>query len=62
MSMLCPKVFLLKQFLGKKSAGSKPKGLGAEYGSKRAAGDMKKKNAPEPFAYLPLDVRSLNRR
>ena len=36
--------------------------LGSAYASKRAAGDMKKKDAPEPYAYVPLDIKTLNKR
>ncbi|KAH0557965.1 RRP12-like protein [Cotesia glomerata] len=38
------------------------KTLGAEYRSKKAAGDVKKKGKPDPYAYVPLTRASLNRR
>ena len=38
------------------------KEFGAEYKSKKAKGDMKVKGKPDPFAYVPLDKGSLNRR
>lgn len=47
---------------GAKPASNKPKLLGAEFRSKKAAGDMKKKDKPDPYAYLPLDISTLNRR
>jgi hypothetical protein len=43
-------------------AGGKPVSLGTEYRSKKAAGDMRKKDAPAPYAYLPFDARQINRR
>ncbi|XP_008545740.1 RRP12-like protein [Microplitis demolitor] len=38
------------------------KAPGAEYRSKKAPGDIKKKGKPDPYAYLPLTRASLNRR
>ncbi|OWF35995.1 RRP12-like protein [Mizuhopecten yessoensis] len=38
------------------------KPIGGEYKSKKAGGDMKKKDKPEPYAYVPLDFQSLNKR
>ncbi|CAN6471177.1 unnamed protein product [Victoria cruziana] len=35
---------------------------GNEYGSRKAAGDVKKKDKLEPYAYWPLDRKMLNRR
>ena len=35
---------------------------GAQFRAKKAAGDMKRKGAPEPYAYLPLDRKSLKKR
>lgn len=35
---------------------------GAQFRAKKAAGDMKKKGAPEPYAYLPFDRKKLKRR
>jgi len=37
-------------------------GFGAEYRSKKAKGDMKRKGKPDPYAYIPLDAKSLNKR
>ncbi|CAG5119515.1 unnamed protein product [Candidula unifasciata] len=36
--------------------------FGQDYRAKRASGDMKKKGQPDPFAYVPLDFKSLNKR
>jgi ribosomal RNA-processing protein 12 len=35
---------------------------GEEYRSTKAAGDMKKPGRPDPYAYLPLNPRMLNKR
>jgi ribosomal RNA-processing protein 12 len=35
---------------------------GAEYKSKKARGDVKKEGKPDPYAYIPLDMSSLNKR
>lgn len=35
---------------------------GAEYRSKKAGGDVKRKGLPDPYAYLPLQKNMLNRR
>ncbi|XP_052773393.1 RRP12-like protein [Mya arenaria] len=35
---------------------------GAEYKAKKADGDVKKKGKVDPYAYVPLDFRSLNKR
>ncbi|XP_066585957.1 RRP12-like protein [Prorops nasuta] len=35
---------------------------GSEYRAKKAAGDIKKKNKPDPYAYLPLTRSLLNKR
>ena len=35
---------------------------GAEYRAKKARGDVKKKNKPDPFAYIPFDFNKLNKR
>ncbi|XP_031500044.1 uncharacterized protein LOC116264144 isoform X2 [Nymphaea colorata] len=35
---------------------------GSEYGTRKAAGDVKKKDRLEPYAYWPLDRKMLNRR
>jgi len=37
-------------------------GFGDEYRSKKAKGDMKRKGKPDPYAYIPLNVKSLNKR
>merc|ERR1712142_616698 len=37
-------------------------GFGSEYRSKKAKGDMKRKGKPDPYAYIPLDAKSLNKR
>eukprot|EP00112_Aurelia_sp_Birch-Aquarium-sp1_P019873 Seg500.3 transcript_id=Seg500.3/GoldUCD/mRNA.D3Y31 product="RRP12-like protein" protein_id=Seg500.3/GoldUCD/D3Y31 len=39
-----------------------PKKFGAEYKAKKAGGDMKVKGKPDPFAYIALDRKNLNRR
>jgi len=39
-----------------------PKRLGEEYASKKAGGDIKRKGKPDPYAYVPLNPASLNRR
>lgn len=46
----------------KKSSAIKGLKLGDEYKAKKAKGDMKKKDAPDPFAYVPLGGSLLNRR
>jgi ribosomal RNA-processing protein 12 len=35
---------------------------GQEYKSAKASGDMKRKGKPDPYAYIPIDNRILNRR
>lgn len=35
---------------------------GSEYRSKKAKGDIKKKNKLDPYAYLPLKRTALNKR
>ncbi|XP_055342940.1 LOW QUALITY PROTEIN: RRP12-like protein [Paramacrobiotus metropolitanus] len=35
---------------------------GAEYRAKKAGGDMKLKGRPDPFAYIPLNLKDTNRR
>ncbi|VEN55811.1 unnamed protein product, partial [Callosobruchus maculatus] len=37
-------------------------GLGSDYKSKKAKGDVKKKGKPDPYAYLPLKRSTLNKR
>lgn len=34
----------------------------AQYRSKKAGGDVKKKGKPDPYAYVPLQMSSLNKR
>lgn len=34
----------------------------SQYRSKKAGGDVKKKGKPDPFAYVPLQMSSLNKR
>ena len=43
----------------KKSKFHKPLADGREYKSKKAGGDMKRKNKPDPYAYLPLNKGQL---
>lgn len=57
------------QFGGKgiyRSLDNKSKGEasepGSEYRSRKAAGDMKRKGKPEPYAYVPLNRQTLNKR
>jgi ribosomal RNA-processing protein 12 len=38
------------------------KEMGEEYKSVKARGDMKRKGKPDPYAYIPLNRQSLNRR
>nr|XP_006820689.1 PREDICTED: RRP12-like protein-like [Saccoglossus kowalevskii] len=35
---------------------------GVDFKAKKAGGDMKKKGKPDPYAYIPLDFKQLNRR
>lgn len=42
--------------------GGQQVGLGAEFRARKAGGDMKKKDMPQPFAYLPFDARQMNKR
>ncbi|XP_026293865.1 RRP12-like protein [Frankliniella occidentalis] len=44
---------------GKSSASN---AFGSEYRSKKAKGDVKKKGAPDPYAYVPLNRALLNKR
>ncbi|XP_017778728.1 PREDICTED: RRP12-like protein [Nicrophorus vespilloides] len=37
-------------------------GTGSEYKSKKASGDVKKKNKVDPYAYVPLERSTLNKR
>ena len=43
----------------KKSKFHKPLSDGREYKSKKAGGDMKRRNKPDPYAYLPLNKGQL---
>nr|SVE74944.1 EOG090X00E0 [Daphnia dolichocephala] len=40
----------------------KPVDYGAEFRSAKARGDVKRKNQPDPFAYVPLSRNALNKR
>ncbi|CAH2052754.1 unnamed protein product, partial [Iphiclides podalirius] len=42
--------------------GSAASGAGKEYSSKKAKGDVKKRGKPDPYAYLPLSRKNLNKR
>ncbi|XP_046963765.1 RRP12-like protein [Vanessa cardui] len=44
------------------SAASVASTVGTEYKSKKAKGDIKKKGKPDPYAYLPLSRKNLNKR
>ncbi|CAH2093470.1 unnamed protein product [Euphydryas editha] len=44
------------------SAASVASTVGTEYKSKKAKGDIKKKGKPEPYAYLPISRKNLNKR
>ncbi|RUS76379.1 hypothetical protein EGW08_015859 [Elysia chlorotica] len=46
----------------KKSGPQSDAGFGQEYRSKKAPGDVKKKDKPDPYAYVPLNFNSLNKR
>lgn len=46
----------------KRSAPRSESDFGQEYRSKKAAGDVKKKDKPDPFAYVPLNFNALNKR
>merc|ERR1711990_454804 len=46
----------------KKKKSASATGFGVEYRSKKAKGDMKRKGKPDPYAYIPLDAKSLNKR
>ena len=41
---------------------SKPVDYGAEYRAKKGKGDIKVKGRPDPYAYVPLQKSSLNKR
>ncbi len=43
-------------------SGKKPNSIGEEYKAKKGKGDVKRKGKPDPFAYVPLEKSSLNRR
>eukprot|EP01114_Cavostelium_apophysatum_P014421 TRINITY_DN3742_c0_g1_i8.p1 TRINITY_DN3742_c0_g1~~TRINITY_DN3742_c0_g1_i8.p1 ORF type:complete len:1306 (+),score=473.82 TRINITY_DN3742_c0_g1_i8:83-4000(+) len=47
---------------GKKEKVDKNKHFGEEYRSKRAGGDMKRQGKADPFAYIPLNGKLLNKR
>ncbi|ESO86543.1 hypothetical protein LOTGIDRAFT_128850 [Lottia gigantea] len=44
------------------STGKDKSGFGVEYKAKKAGGDVKKKGKPDPYAYVPLDYKRLNKR
>ncbi|CAH2227246.1 jg255, partial [Pararge aegeria aegeria] len=44
------------------SAASVTSAMGTEYKSKKAKGDIKKRGKPDPYAYLPLSRKNLNKR
>lgn len=44
------------------SAASVASGVGSEYKSKKARGDIKKQGKHDPYAYLPLSRKNLNKR
>ncbi|CAH0713508.1 unnamed protein product, partial [Brenthis ino] len=44
------------------SAASVASSMGAEFRSKKAKGDIKKQGKPDPYAYLPLSRKNLNKR
>ncbi len=48
--------------LDENSKKSAAKVYGSEYKAKKASGDMKRKGKPDPYAYIPLQKSSLNRR
>ncbi|XP_022336615.2 RRP12-like protein isoform X1 [Crassostrea virginica] len=45
-----------------KSKASAPSKPGSEYRARKAGGDIKKQGKPDPYAYLPLNFQSLNKR
>merc|ERR550539_1532738 len=42
--------------------GTKFPDYGSEYRAKKGKGDVKRKNKPDPYAYVPLKKESLNKR
>ncbi|GFR68565.1 ribosomal RNA processing 12 homolog [Elysia marginata] len=46
----------------KRSGPKSESDFGQEYRSKKAPGDVKKKDKPDPFAYVPLNFNALNKR
>lgn len=46
----------------KTAASGKSTAYGSEYRSKKSKGDVKKKGAVDPYAYIPLSRNSLNKR
>lgn len=42
--------------------GQSEKAFGAEFKAKKAGGDVRKKGKPDPFAYVPLQRKTLNKR
>jgi len=51
-----------KQGKGEKRAKLDVKHTGKEYAAKKAKGDVKKEGKPDPFAYIPLNPKLLNKR
>ncbi|OWA52836.1 RRP12-like protein [Hypsibius exemplaris] len=46
----------------RKEKPAKKVATGAEYRAKKAGGDVKLKGRPDPYAYIPLDLKSSNKR
>ena len=51
-----------KRNRGRLNKEGKGRPLGAEYRAKRAGGDIKRKGKPDPFAYVPLNRKSVGKR
>lgn len=47
---------------GKSTKSTKSTAYGSEYRAKKSTGDMKKKGALDPYAYIPLSRNTLNKR
>lgn len=54
------KLYFFHRPLG--SSASVASRAGTDYKSKKAKGDIKKKGKPDPYAYLPLSRKNLNKR
>lgn len=48
--------------VGKVAKTDRKQEYGAEYKAKKAAGDVKKKGKLDPYAYVPLDYKAMNKR